>query len=69
MKRWVEWIEPFSPLTDSAPVFMRVEDVVAIKFMKAQAEARGHRCGSDEQALEDFKTTHWAILTEEEESS
>lgn len=55
---WVDWVEPFGP--NDEPVFMRVDRKTAIAMQKKVTEDSGHTYASDEQALEDFKTVHWA---------
>lgn len=54
---WVEWVEPFN--ADSDPVYLRVEKSVAIKTQKTL-----HAYDSDQNALDDFVTVHWAKLFE-----
>ena len=69
MTKWIEWIEPFGP--DSEPVYCRVTTEVAIAYQKhsaatirSEAWPAGFVYESDERALEDFMTVHWATYVE-----
>jgi hypothetical protein len=63
-ERWVEWIEPFGP--ENQPVYCRVSESTAIATQKASAKiARpDFQYASDEMALDDFMTVHWARFVE-----
>jgi hypothetical protein len=52
-ERWIEWIEPFGP--NNEPVYCRVPPATAIASQRRVAEYP-----TDERALEDFMTVHWA---------
>lgn len=59
--RWVEWVEPFG--VNNEPVYLRVKAEVAIARQRDTAfKARGYVYPTDEMALEDFITVHWATL-------
>ena len=57
---FVEWVEPFGP--NSEPVYCRVSIATAIATQKytAQQAKAGFRYLSDNEALDDFMTVHWA---------
>jgi hypothetical protein len=52
-QQWVEWIEPFGP--NNEPVYCRVTRETAIATQR-----RIHEYASDQDALDDFVTVHWA---------
>jgi hypothetical protein len=52
-ERWIEWIEPFGPSNE--PVYCRVPPATAIASQRRVADYP-----TDERALEDFMTVHWA---------
>lgn len=57
---WVEWIEPFGP--NSEEVYCRVSVKTAIatqRYTGAQAK-QGFVYATDQEALDDFITVHWA---------
>lgn len=57
-ERWVEWVEPFGPGPDT--VYSRVTESAAIRRQRFVGETVGKPYTSDERALEDFMTVHWA---------
>jgi hypothetical protein len=61
-ERWVEWIEPFGPKNE--PVYCRVPESTAIAVQKKVAGEKGFGYASDEEALLDFVTVHWAEIKE-----
>jgi hypothetical protein len=64
MTKYVEWIEPFDASGSIALICrLTVED--AIKWQQGAPERAGNKVfkyESDEQALEDFVTVHWARI-------
>jgi hypothetical protein len=67
MKRWVEWVEPFSVYSGGDPVYMRVEDKTAIKAQKGLLAQKGFYDVPDKQALDEFVVVYWATIREEKE--
>lgn len=65
MSTWIEWVEPWGILDE--PVYCRVEAEAAIKVQKFTANQAkpGFVYESDEDALLDFMTIHWASRREE----
>jgi hypothetical protein len=57
--KWVEWVEPYSDGNEAVYMRMRVEDVIACQ------RRREPRYTSDEQALDDFVATQWAVYVQD----
>jgi hypothetical protein len=59
-KIWVSWVEPFSEVTGSDPMYSQIKATTAIKLMRTM-----HPYPNDDDALMDFVSVYWANLTEE----
>lgn len=55
----VEWVEPGE---NDEPVIQIISIEEAVKIAKAVAATKGYTYSSDQDALEDFVTVHWAIV-------
>lgn len=59
---WLTYVEP-SDIDGSSPVYTTISRETAIKMQHAFAKTLEHSYESDEQALQDFMTVHWAWFT------
>lgn len=60
--RWIEWVEPYG---DYGTLYCTVSEKTAIAVEKAIAAAAGKPgiYSTDDEALQDFMTVHWATFT------
>jgi len=59
---WIEWVEPFNDAAQ--PVYCRVSRETAIHTQRQSGLSVGFTYESDERALADFMTVHWARLVD-----
>jgi len=57
--QYIQWIEPL-PMGSSIPIYFACPVDIAIKRQRDIGLSHGHVYCSDEVALLDFMTTHWA---------
>jgi hypothetical protein len=62
--RWITWVEPFSACGE--PCYCVVSEKAAVEVMRSAAlvHPKKHKYSSDQEALEDFMTVHWAGFCE-----